>query len=183
MTTSPRRSLDGRAISASSVENGDALLNETAQYAIAQLCEYLENLPPYRVRSGSVICPMRKLQLRREMKKIPWPVPVAEATEALSELAYMEDSIAGLLGWKKDMKLAWVGATLKTNILIGSDTRAEAAWFENLIQEHNNKMAEAGLELRGWQTSSGYVTGFEPSCFFVFHSNIFSKQVGCTRKL
>ena len=168
MGTQPRRSLDGRPLSASPAEGGAPLLGEAAQRAIARLCEYLEGVPPYRVRRGSVACPMRALQRRREARELPWPVPAAEAAVALRELATAEPSVGSLLGWsvaaERGVELAWVGATLKTNVLSEGApalSRAEAAWFEGLMRQQNAEAAAAGVELRGWQTSTGRAAGLK----------------------
>ena len=175
MAAAPSRALDGKPTSAS-FDAGAPLLSSTAQRLIARLCAYLETAPAYRVRAGTLQCPMLELMRARHAEGLPWPVPEAEALGALVELARASESAAAMLGAVADadadvnadaeradsMRLAWVGVRVKTNVPAEGGSAAqlkpEAEWYEGLVQQLNSEAAAAGMpELRGWQSSEAWV--------------------------
>jgi hypothetical protein len=86
--TPQRALLSGKPLSASPDPAAAALLPLPASQArIAALCRELELSPPWRVRPGSVRCPMLTLQRARLAASRPFPVPPCELLEALAELA------------------------------------------------------------------------------------------------
>ena len=167
MAGAPLRTIDGKPTSAS-FDAGAPLLSPTAQRLIARLCAYLETAPAYRVRAGTLQCPMLELMRARHTEGLPWPVPEAEALGALAELARTSDSAAAMIGAVADAEqaggvhLAWVGVRVKTNVPAEGGSAAqlkpEAEWYEGLVQQLNSEAAAAGMpELRGWQSSEAWV--------------------------
>ena len=167
MAGAPSRALDGKPTSAFFDERAP-LLSPTAQRLIARLCAYLETAPAYRVRAGSLQCPMLELMRARRAEGLPWPVPEAEALGALAGLARTSERAAAMLGAVADagqpggVRLAWVGVRVKTNVPAEGGSAAqlqpEAEWFEGLVQQLNREAAAAGLAgLRGWQSSEAWV--------------------------
>ena len=169
MAGAPSRALDGKPTSAFFDERAP-LLSPTAQRLIARLCAYLETAPAYRVRAGSLQCPMLELMRARRAEGLPWPVPEAEALGALAGLARASEDAAAMLGVVADadgeqaggVRLAWVGVRVKTNVPAEGGSAAqlqpEAEWFEGLVQQLNREAAAAGLAgLRGWQSSEAWV--------------------------
>ena len=173
MAAAPSRALDGKPTSAS-FDAGAPLLSPIAQRLIARLCAYLETAPAYRVRAGTLQCPMLELMRARHAEGLPWPVPQAQALVALAELARASESAAAMLGAVVDadadadaeqaggVRLAWVGVRVKTNVPAEGGSAAqlkpEAEWYEGLVQQLNSEAAAAGMpELRGWQSSEAWV--------------------------
>ncbi|KAL1503156.1 hypothetical protein AB1Y20_011215 [Prymnesium parvum] len=163
MHAKPSRTfIDGKPISAS-LDATQPLLDQKSQHLIAKLCEYLESAPPWHVRPGSLKCPIRDLQREREAEGSSWPVPENELLSLLVPMTQRDDWVQSHLALSEvngEVALAYVMVSLKANVLAEGSAQAlksEAGWFEGLIRRHNAVAAEAGSNLRGWQTSSAWV--------------------------
>ena len=163
--TPTRHLLTGAPLSASAdplVQR--TLLSETSQELIAQFCERLESAPPWRIRPGSLRCPMLELKRSREGAATSWPVPTANETRhALAELASnpsWEQEMVGLRRDDDEIVVEWLLASVLSNVATDASTNAlrEAAeWFEAASDAGNADAARVGSRLRGWQTSASWV--------------------------
>ena len=160
-----RRLIDGVPLSAS-VDWEQPLLSEASQLLIVKLCEQLDSAPPWRVRAGSVICPLRDLRRARLSAGQSFPVPIAEVVHALRGLGEEKseawNSLIGVVpnATTEAPTVAWLTVSVRTNTLAEGSPKAllaEASWFEGLSTAHNAAAVASGSRLRGWQTSSAYV--------------------------
>jgi hypothetical protein len=165
--------LSGRPLTAE-LDRTQPLLSEASQLLMLELCEFLESAPPWRVRHGSVECPMRELQRARLSAGLSWPVPEEEALPALAALAAQSSSLNTLMGLDHQAdrggggggrgagaaRLGWISVRLTTNVLQTASTLElleEANWLEGVSLAHNAAAEAVGSSLRGWQTSSAWI--------------------------
>ena len=156
--------LSGRPVSAS-LDQTQSLLNETSQLLIVELCEFLERAPPWRVRPGSMECPMLELKRARVAVGASWPVPEAEALSALATLATARSSVNQLVGVTRDaqsgaVRVSWLAVSVKSNVLAEGAPLAlldAAEWFEGVSHGHNAAAESMGSSLRGWQSSQAWI--------------------------
>ena len=160
-----RSAFDGTPLSASLATEQRPLLRASSQELIANLCDALDEAPPWRVRSGSTVCPLRELRQSRLATGRTWPVPETEAVASLMALAEGREwgHLIGVNAPKHEgdrLEVTWLAVTVATNTLAQggvADLRAAAAWFEAVSEVHNAAAASTGASLRGWQTSRSWV--------------------------
>ena len=161
----PKRNLlDGRPIGAS-LDSGQQriLLEQSSQQLIAEHCEFLELLPPWRVVDGTVDCPLLVLKRDRKQRGMPWPLGPEELLPALRDLP--RTAFTNKIGIEEDaatgqQSIIWIAASADTNVRSDggpTEMREAAEYFEGVTDDTNERASRLGSSLRGWQTSASYI--------------------------
>ena len=150
-----RELLSGRPLTAS-LDLAQPLLSAASQLLMVELCDFLSTSPPWRVRQGSLRCPMAEVRKEREAAGMEWPVQSgAELESVLAELAVSKPWLNQLVGVREG-RIVWLAVQVRSNVLsegAPQDLLAAADWFEGVSLAHNAR----GEGLSGWQTSAAWI--------------------------
>ena len=157
-----RNIFDGRPTGASLDEGQQRiLLDGSSQELIAELCERLSLLPPWRSVGGSLNCPILDLKRSQLSSGLPWPLPPDDVLPGLRNLGLFSN----LIGIQQDeatgvQSIIWIAATVDPNVRPDSspdEIRELAEYFEGLSVQANEQARSRRSLLEGWQTSVSYI--------------------------